>query len=245
MTATKKPIERGFILAAGMGTRLRPLTDHLPKPMVCVGGKPIIDYALDALARAGVREVVVNLHHKGEILETHLAPRKSPKITLSWEKDLLDTGGGVKKALDFFQNDAFYLLNGDALWQDAPGASVLDSLGAAWDPARMDALILVSPAARIPGGSGDYDMDPDGHARRSPGKTGAQMFTGLRIVHPRLFDETPDGAFSFLTLLDRAEKTGRLYGMPLEGIWHHISTPEDRARSDAAFTSGRLAQKGS
>lgn len=233
----KAPVERAFILAAGQGTRLRPLTDRIPKPMVRIAGKPIIDYALDALDAAGVRDVVVNLHYKGEVLDSHLKSRKRPKITLSWEEHLLDTGGGVRKALNFFQNTPFYVLNGDALWQDGPDGSALERLARAWDPVRMDILLLLHPAARVPGGTGDYDLLDDGQARRSSDKTGALMFAGIRIAHPRIFEGSPEGAFSFLTLMDQAQENGRLYGLAHDGLWHHISTPEDLARTDAAFRS--------
>ncbi|MCB9978035.1 MAG: nucleotidyltransferase family protein [Rhodospirillales bacterium] len=233
----KGPVERAFILAAGRGTRLRPFTDRIPKPMVRIAGKPIIDYALDALDAAGVQDVVVNLNYKGEVLDSHLKSRKKPKIILSWEKSLLDTGGGVRKTLDFFQNTPFYILNGDALWQDGPDVSALERLAGTWDPVRMDILLLLHPAARIPDGSGDYDLLDDGQARRSSDKTGALMFAGIRIAHPRVFEGSPEGAFSFLTLMDRAQENGRLYGLIHDGLWHHISTPGDLARTDAAFRS--------
>lgn len=238
MTAGGEPIERAFVLAAGMGTRLRPYTDTCPKPLVKVCGKPIIDYILEALAAAGVGEVVVNLHHLGAMLADHLKARTSPKITLSCEKDLLDTGGGVAKALSCFQNSSFYVLNGDSFWADGAGESMLACLAGAWDPARMDILLLLYPAALVTGGSGDYDLTEDGRAMRSLVREGAQMFTGVRVVHPRVFRNVPDGPFSFRDLMDTAQVAGRLYGLVHDGLWHHISTPEDLWRVEAALCGG-------
>lgn len=231
--ADGRRIVRAFILAAGMGSRLRPYTDHCPKPLVKVGGKPIIDYLLDALAGGGVREAVVNLHHLGDQLVDHLRGQSSPKITLSWEKDLLDTGGGVFEALSCFQNEEFYVLNGDSFWRDGVGGGVLARLAQVWDPARMDVLILLYPAALVPGGSGDYDLTEDGLAHRSLTRKGDYMFAGVRVAHPRIFRKAPAGAFSFRDLMDAAQAQGRLSGLVHDGLWHHISTPEDLRRIDA------------
>ncbi len=240
----KNPVERAFILAAGKGTRLRPYTDTVPKPMVCVGKKPIIDHALEALMVAGVEEVVVNLHHLGGVIESHLRGRKKPKIIFSWEKNLLDTGGGVRNALCFFQNDPFYILNGDALWQEGPDTPALARLARAWDPEVMDILLLVYPAALVPGGSGDYDLDSDGRATRSLAQAGAMMFAGIRIAHPRIFQNTPEGPFSFRDLMDAAQHAGRLYALVHDGLWHHISAPEDLKRADAAFQTSPATTHG-
>lgn len=229
--------DKAFILAAGKGTRLRPYTDSVPKPMVKVGGKPIIDRALDKLEAEGVKDVVVNLYHLGEVLEDHLENRKKPHIILSKETDLLETGGGTKKALHHFNNEPFYLLNGDALWSDGSDGSALDRLARAWDADKMDMLLLLQPVSgmTLTNGLGDYTLETSGKAIRSPDKIGTHMFAGIRILHPRLFEGSPDGAFSFLMQMDKAQQDDRLYGISHTGEWHHISTPEELERVDKAY----------
>ncbi len=229
--------DKAFILAAGMGTRLRPHTDTMPKPMVPVAGKPIIDYTLDKLASIGVKEVVVNLHYLPDVLKRHLSDRSSPKICLSEEEILLNTGGGVKKCLNFFENAPFYMINGDALWENTQKEALL-SLSDAYDDRTTDLLLLLQPvdSMALTHGVGDYDVTGD-CAVRNRNKQGQFMFTGIRITHPRLFDypqATPE-IFSFLDLMDEAENRGRLKYIINEGDWHHISTPEDLAAVDAAF----------
>lgn len=236
-----EPPQSAFILAAGLGTRLRPYTDHCPKPMVRIAGRSIIDRALDRLEAAGVREVCVNLHYMADVLEAHLRARTGPKIRFFPEPALLNTGGGVKKALDFMQNAPFYILNGDALWTDGPSGPALLRLAEAFDPARMDLLLLLQPVESmvLTQGVGDYDLDaagaPFGKALRRTDQRGSCMFTGIRVVHPRLFENTPEGPFSFLTLMDRAQEAGRLFGLIHDGDWHHISTPGDLERVDTSF----------
>lgn len=232
--------EKAFLLAAGKGTRLRPYTDTMPKPMVPVGGCSIIHRTLQKLSEAGVKDVVVNLHHLAPVLEDHLATIKQPKILLSHETELLDTGGGVKKMLQFFNEKPFFMINGDALWSDFGQKSALFRLAETWDDQNMDMLLLLQPvkAMTLTIGVGDYALAPDGKAQRRAAKNGDLMFAGIRIVHPRLFDGSPDGAFSFLTLMDKAEAAVRLYGIVHDGEWHHISTPEELERVDEAFKAG-------
>jgi len=234
-------IDKGFILAAGIGSRLRPHTDTLPKPMVCVAGKPIIGHALDALVASGVRQVVVNLHHLPNVLESYLATRTGPDIVLSHEDSLLDTGGGVKKMLHVFDaEDGFFILNGDAFWTDGPSIPTLSRLSAAWNSHAMDILLLLQPVSTmiLTGGVGDYDVLPDGRTLRNKGRNGTHMFAGIRIAHPRIFKDSPDGAFSFLRLMDLAEESGRLYALVHDGAWHHISTADDLSRVND-FVTGK------
>ncbi len=227
----------GFVLAAGKGTRLRPYTDTMPKPMVPIAGKSIIHRTLEKLEREGVSRVIVNLHHLAPVLEAHLMSIKKPQIILSHENDLLETGGGVKKALPDIGPDPFYLINGDALWDEAEHGSALSRLAAAWNDNTMDILLLLQPvgAMDLTDAVGDYDVAPDSRAIRNLQKNGRYMFAGVRIVHPRIFDGTQEGAFSFLSLMDRAQQKGRLYAIVHEGGWYHISTPEDLESVDAAF----------
>lgn len=231
---------KAFILAAGKGTRLRPYTDTMPKPMVDVAGTSIIRRTLQKLEQVGVTETVINSHHLAEVLHDHLKDWDAPKIIWSKEEDLLETGGGVKLALHHFQDEPFFLINGDALWSDGNSDPALKRLHEAWDDAKMDLLLLLQPVTgmTLTNGVGDYQLHEDGKAARAPNKDGTHMFAGIRIVHPRLFEGSPNGAFSFLELMDKAEKAGRLYALEHDGAWHHISTPEELHRVDQAFREG-------
>ena len=227
---------KAFILAAGKGTRLRPYTDTIPKPMVEVGGKSIIRRTIEKLAKTGVTHIIVNLHHLAEVLEGHLKEISNPAIALSPESDLLETGGGIKQALHHFGDAPFYIINGDALWDEGE-IPALDKLARVWDDEAMDILLLLQPTHRmeLTGAVGDYHLAEDGKATRAKDKNGSHMFAGIRIAHPRIFDGAPDGAFSFLSLMDKAEREGRLYGVEHSGHWYHISTPEDLISVNAHF----------
>lgn len=233
--------EYAFILAAGLGKRLKPYTDQCPKPLVPVGGRPIIDHVLDRLVEAGVRVVTVNLHYRREMLEAHLAQRTDIEIRLSIEDTLLDTGGGLKAGLaqmpELSADQPFYIVSGDSIWTDAPGRCALHDMATAWDANAMDLLLMLQPLERmvLTAGNGDYDMADDGRAVRSLGKNGGFVWTSVRLCTPALFDRTPDGAFSFLDLMDRAEKAGRLYGHIHHGVWHHITSADDLHRVDRAL----------
>jgi MurNAc alpha-1-phosphate uridylyltransferase len=207
-----------MVLAAGRGERMRPLTDSRPKPMIEVKGRPMIDQLLDRLAEAGVEEAVVNLHHLGGLLRRHLEARKgSPRIRFSEEESLLDTGGGVARALPLLGEAPFFVANGDVVWLDA-----------AWDPEAMDVLLLLQPGSGAFGydGPGDFRMDPQGRlTRRSERKLAPFVYAGLHILHPRLLEGAPNGAFSLNLLWDRAAAAGRLFGLRHEGAWYHVGTP--------------------
>lgn len=228
--------DHAFILAAGKGTRLRPYTDNMPKPMVPVNGRPILDYTLDKLKNEGVTNVTINLNYLGDRIFNYLKNRKAPTIHFSNETTLLNTGGGVKKALETMENKPFYLINGDAFWTDN-GKTALQRLADYWDPEAMDILLLLQPLDKmiLTQGVGDYGLNKNGQAVRSLDKTGAYMFGGIRITKTDIFKGSPEGAFSFLQLMDKAQEQGRLYGLVHQGDWHHISTPEDLDRVNAAL----------
>jgi len=228
---------RAFILAAGMGSRLRPYTDTLPKPMVPVDGRPIIDHTLDHLVRAGIHDVTINLHYRADILQAHLSRRNDVRITFSYEETLLDTGGGIKKALYTMQNRPFFCFSGDTLWDDGPGGETLMRMARSWDSNLMDLQLLLQPVEKmvLTPPSCDYDIDAQGLPVRSREKTGHYFWPSIRIIHPRLFDHTPEGPFSFLTLMDRAEEQGRLAALEHDGICHHITTPADLDRVNAHY----------
>lgn len=232
-----------MILAAGLGTRMAPLTDSVPKPMVPLGGRPLVDHVLDRLASAEVRRAVVNVHYLADQLEIHLRGRTRPEIIISDERALLlDTGGGVKNALGLLGDDAFYVHNSDSVWIEN-GQSNLERLCAYWDAERMDALLMLADAGKSIGydGRGDFDMLPDGRLRRRRAdETVAHVFAGVSIAHPCLFDDSPAGAFSLNPLWDRAMEKGRLYGVALEGTWMHVGTPEALAEAERCLSSAAV-----
>ena len=229
-----------FILAAGMGRRLRPYTDKIPKPMVSVAGKPMIDHILDKLVRAGVTNATINLHYMGDIIREHLSTRNDIKITFSKETDLLETGGGLKKGLHTMPEDKpFYIINGDAFWTNDPETNIFSALSQTWDDKKMDLLLAFQPINKmiLTKGAGDYIINKEGQAIRDIDHNGDMMFAGIRICHPRLFKNAPDGAFSFLHLMDEAEANKRLYAIEFQGDWHHISTPGDLDRVNDAISN--------
>ncbi|MEQ8282692.1 MAG: nucleotidyltransferase family protein [Parvibaculum sp.] len=229
-------IRKAMVMAAGRGTRMRPLTETLPKPLVRLAGKPLIDHALDRLADAGIEEAVVNVHYLADLLVAHLAARTHPRIVVSDERAaLLDTGGGTKKALPLLGDDPVLTFNSDSVWVEGLGAN-LRNLMAAFDPGRMDALLMIADAARTIGyvGRGDFTMDPAGLlARRGESTTAPYMFAGVQIIKPGLFADGPDGAFSTNLIWDRLIERGRLYGHRMGGTWMHVGAPDDLAEAEA------------
>jgi MurNAc alpha-1-phosphate uridylyltransferase len=221
--------ERAMIMAAGLGTRMRPLTDDKPKPLVRVAGKTLIDHALDRLVAAGVKLAVVNVHYKADLLKAHLAKRRDIEIRYSEETDaLLGTGGGVVKAMPHFNSEPFFVLNSDSVWVEGVGHA-LDRMIVRWDPASMDGLLLMASMVTAQGyeGVGDFNMDAEGHLSRVvERKLSPFAYPGVQIVHPRLFDGAPNGAFSTNRMWDIAIAKKRLYGIRLDGIWFHVGTPE-------------------
>jgi MurNAc alpha-1-phosphate uridylyltransferase len=234
-----------MVLAAGLGTRLRPVTDALPKPLVEAGGRSLIDHALDRLAEAGVERTVVNLHYKGEMLAAHLERRQrtAPEIVLSREERLLETGGGVKCALPYLA-EHFFVLNGDVIWLDGVQPA-LARLAARFDPARLDVLLLLQPTFSAIGyqGSGDYFLDPLGAPRhRGEREIAPYIFSGIQILHRRVFDQIDDAVFSLRRVYDRAEAAGRLGGLVHDGEWFHVGTPDGLAATRARLSELRFGR---
>ncbi|CAA7612735.1 nucleotidyltransferase family protein [Magnetospirillum sp. SS-4] len=232
-------IRRGMVLAAGLGVRMRPITLSIPKPLIQVAGRSMLDRALDRLDAAGVEDVVVNSHWLAERIAAHLAGR--PGITLSFEAEVLETGGGVAKALPLLGNGPFYVVNGDIIWTDGGGLPTLARLAGAWDDATMDALLLLVPVNRAVGYEGRGDFHLNGEAgvprRRRDPETSPLLFSGIQILHPRLFEGCPAGKFSLNVLYDRALATGRLAALVHDGGWYHVGTPE--ALPEVAALLGR------
>lgn len=245
MTATGKTSwipERALVLAAGLGTRMRPLTDTIPKPLVVFDGMPLIDHVLNRLAAAGIAHAVVNVHHHAEKLEQHLAGRKSPRITISDERDaLLETGGGAVRALPKLGSSAFLIHNSDSVWIGDRTANIT-RLCAAWDETKMDSLMLLADTTSSLGyeGRGDFEIAADGLlTRRNPDRDAPYVFAGVSIAHPRLFLNAPQGRFSLNKLWDAAISRGRLFGVVMEGTWMHIGTPEALAEAERLVQSRR------
>ncbi len=231
---------RAMVLAAGLGLRMRPITDDLPKPLVAVAGRTMLDRVLDRLQAFGIERTVVNSHYLADRIEAHLASRASPKTVNSREDDLLDTGGGIANALANLGNDPFFAINADIVWLDGR-TPALDRLAAAWNDAEMDALLLVQGTAKAFGyrGRGDYEVDQIGRMRRrAERQVSPYVFTGIQILHPRLFADAPKGPFSLNVLFDRAELAGRLHAIVHDGEWFHIGTPAALAEATVEL-SGR------
>lgn len=225
----KKLKPAAMIMAAGLGTRMRPLTATRPKPMVELNGQPLIDYALGKLAVAKISPIVVNVHYLPDILEHHLKASKLTDVIIADERaELLDTGGGAFANLEVLGPDAFFILNSDSLWIEE-GEDNLAAMMTLWDDKRMDCLMLLAPSLGSLGysGNGDFNMDTDGClSRRLPGEKAAHVHTGCCLIHPRVFASAPDGPFSLNLLWDEILASGRLFGMELMGQWMHIGTPE-------------------
>ncbi|MDP3407530.1 MAG: nucleotidyltransferase family protein [Bosea sp. (in: a-proteobacteria)] len=233
-----------MVLAAGLGKRMRPITDTLPKPLVAIGGKPMLDHALDRLAQAGVEEAVVNVHHLADQIEAHLAGRAKPRVTISDERALLlETGGGVKKALPLLGHEPFFHVNSDSLWSET-GGSAMQAMAQAWDARRMDMLLLLARREGSIGfdGRGDFFLDAHGLlTRRGSADSAPYVYAGVAIMKPDLFADTPEGPFSLNLLFDRAIAAGRLHGIVLDGQWLHVGTPDAIAPAEAAFAAARRA----
>jgi MurNAc alpha-1-phosphate uridylyltransferase len=231
---------RAMVLAAGLGVRMKPLTDRIPKPLVQVAGKPLIDHVLDRLADAGVERAVVNVHYLADAIERHLAGRRAPAIVVSDERGiLLETGGGVVKALPLLGPAPFFLINSDTIWIDSVKPN-LARLAEAFDPDRMDALLLLAPTTTSVGysGRGDYAMATDGRLeRRGERDVVPFVYAGTAIFRPELVAGAPEGRFSLTRLFDRAEEAGRLHGLRLEGVWMHVGTPDSIALAEAALVA--------
>jgi MurNAc alpha-1-phosphate uridylyltransferase len=222
-------VKTAMVLAAGLGERMRPLTDKKPKPLVEVAGKPLIEHVLDKLAEAGVEKAVVNVHYFADMIEKRLAGRKEPRIVFSDErKTLLNTGGGIVKALPQLGAGPFYLVNSDSIWIDSVRPNLL-RLAEYFDPATMDALLLLAPSATSIGysGRGDFAMTPDGRLQaRAERDVVPFVYAGVAILSPSLFKGAPEGAFSLTKLFDRASEAERLHGLRLDGVWMHVGTPD-------------------
>ena len=228
-----------MIMAAGLGKRMRPLTATTPKPLIPVGGKPLLDHVLEKLAAAGVKRAVVNVHYLADAVEAHLASRAHGlEVAISDERSLLmETGGGLVQAAPLIDSDPFIALNSDNLWVDGP-ADTLKLLASHWDDAKMDALLLLVPLARAENhrGMGDFHMDRSGRLRRRDRSHVAPfVYTGIQMVSKRLLRDAPEGPFSTNVLWDRAIEEGRCFGAVHQGLWFDVGTPKAIPMTEAAL----------
>lgn len=228
-----------MVMAAGLGTRMRPLTATRPKPLIEVAGKPLLDHVLDRLRSAGVRRVVVNVHYLPDMLEAHLLrSAHGLDVQISDERaQLLETGGGLIRAEPLIDCDPFFAINSDNLWIDGP-ADTLKLLASHWDDERMDALLLLVPLARASNhrGIGDFHMDRFGRIRRRERSHVAPfVYTGVQLLSKRLLHDGPEGPFSTNVLWDRAIDDGRCFGAVHQGLWFDVGTPESIRETELAL----------
>ncbi len=224
---------KGIILAAGLGTRMRPLTERIPKPLIEVAGKPLIDWAIDIAATAKLTSLVVNTSYKAEMIEEHMAYHNTPTIIISREPSPLETGGGIANALPLLGEQPFFSMNSDTIC--IPGSkNPLLRLADAWDDTRMDALLLLHPIDLAIGysGKGDFFIETDGFVkRRNEAERAPYVFTGVQLIHPRLFDEAPEGIFSMNVLYNR--DLSRIHAIVHDGDWLHVGDVPGLAKAEA------------
>jgi N-acetyl-alpha-D-muramate 1-phosphate uridylyltransferase len=229
---------KAMVLAAGLGLRMRPLTDHMPKPLIQVAGRPLLDHVLNKLGDAGVNEAVVNVHYLPDQIIDHVAKRKKPRVIISDERNhVLGTGGGIVKALPLLGKAPFFLVNADTLWIDGVRSN-LARLTETFDATRMDILLLMAPTASSIGynGRGDYAMLPDGALRkRKENQVVPFVYAGAAILSPSIFANAPSGESSLTKMFDAANEQERLFGLRLDGMWMHVGTPDAVGAAEEAF----------
>lgn len=237
MTAERVAMPKtAMVFAAGLGTRMRPLTDTTPKPLVTVAGRTLIDRALDDFARAGVETAIVNVHHLADQIEAHLAERREPRIVISDERAvLLDQGGGIKKVLPLIGEDPFFISNTDAFWCGAPQSNLL-ALAQAWNPEEMDAALLLAPTQGSVGvdWEGDFDLSDEGRIIRRAGPK-PYVYSGVGLIKPQLFAQETSDAFKLAPFFFSAAEKGRLFGVVSTGLWLHVGTVAAIAEAEKAI----------
>lgn len=230
-----------FVLAAGLGMRMRPLTLETPKPLLKVGGQTMLDQVLDRLVEVGVKRAVVNAHYKSEQIASHIKTRSQPECILSQEDVLLDTGGGIKHALPKLGHDPIFAINSDLPWQDG-AVPALKRLADAFNPDTMDALLLLMPlekARGFKGAKGDFFMAANGQlSRKDTQPPRPYVFISAQIIKPDLFASVPDDIFSTNVIWDAAERQGRLFGLVHDASCFHVGTPEDLAEANHRLSQG-------
>ncbi|ARN82757.1 N-acetyl-alpha-D-muramate 1-phosphate uridylyltransferase [Methylocystis bryophila] len=230
--------QAAMVFAAGLGTRMRPLTETTPKPLVQVGGRPLLDHVLDQLSGAGVAKAIVNVHHLGDQIIAHLAARRSPDLVISDERaKLLDQGGGIKKALPLLGSSPFYICNTDAFWREE-GAENIRALARFYDAERMDAALLLAETQSSLGvdWDGDFEIDASGRLHQPPGRR-RFVYTGVGILAPRLFENIAEEVFKLSPFFFDAAKRERLFGLPARGLWMHVGSVAAIAEAERALSA--------
>src|SRR5271163_3035151 len=232
-----------MVFAAGLGLRMRPITETLPKPLIKVGGRALIDHCLDRLAENGVERAIVNVYWLADQIEAHLAGRRSPKVLISDERAmLLDQGGGIKRALPMIGDDPFLICNTDAFWIEGLRSNIA-RLAKAFDPEAMDILLLVAASAGAVGVDwpGDFTMSDDGRLTpREPRRVAPFVYTGVGIIKPELFAAVREDVFRLAPFFFRAAEQRRLFGVRLDGLWLHVGRPEAIAEAERAVDRSTL-----
>ncbi|ATC33813.1 nucleotidyltransferase family protein [Caulobacter vibrioides] len=235
-----KAPKMAMVLAAGLGTRMRPLTNDRPKALVEVAGKALIDHMLDRLVAAGVETAVVNVHYFADLVEAHLRARQAkglaPRIIISDERaQALETGGGIKYALALLGEAPVFVANIDSIWIEHAGAAV-DAVAAAWDPKRMDVCLMLASTTGSLGfhDTGDVFLSADGVVRfKDAGEIAPLVYVGVHICKPEITADGPDGPFSLLPLWKRLATEGRVHGVAPEGLWMHVGDPQAKLAAEA------------
>lgn len=234
----RAPLDTAMVFAAGLGTRMRPITNHIPKPLVEIGGRTMLDHMLDRLAEGGVTRAIVNVHHLADQIETHLNGRTRPQIVISDERaKLLDQGGGIRKVLPLIGDADFFICNTDAVWLEGPHSTIA-AMREAWRPDEMDILLLVAATSGSVGVDwpGDFHMAPDGRlTKRAEREVSAFVYAGVGIVKASLFKDAQGDVFRLAPYFFRAAEAGRLRGLRLNGQWLHVGTPEAIEEAERAY----------
>lgn len=231
--------QKAMVLAAGLGKRLRPLTDDIPKPLLQVAGKPLIDWTLDQLEQADIDDIYINAYYRSEKLRAHVEQRERSRIHFIAEEELMGAGGAIQSTIPQLGPDPFFVLNSNIIWINK-GRSAFERLADYWDNDKMDILTLIVDKATLPWfkGKGDFSVeDTDYRLRRlSSGQESPIVGTGIYLIHPRAFKEMPDGAFPLTVVLDEASRNGRLFGLKHQGEWYGITTVHDYQNVNRALT---------
>jgi MurNAc alpha-1-phosphate uridylyltransferase len=238
---------RGMVLAAGLGTRMRPLTMHTPKPLLKVHGRTLLDRALDRLAAAGVAQVAVNGHWLAPRIEAFCQARTHPRLVYLPEPRLLDTGGGIFNALAAraVGPGPFFAVNGDSLWLDGPSPA-LARMARSFDPAAMDVMLLLLSTPQVDGevGQGDFLLEADGRlAWPQEGRVAPFLYIGVQLLHPRAFERFGAGTYGMREVWHAAVEGGRAFGLRHDGAWFHLSTPPDLAHAESALAAGSFIER--
>lgn len=226
-------IDQAMVLAAGFGKRLQPLTLTTPKPLIPVNHQPILDYTMAQLRQGHIRRCVINTHYLAEQIHHHLQDVQTPQITISHEQEILNTGGGIRHALPYFQDQPFFSVNGDIWWEQK---DIFDQLRDMWNPDQMDGILVLVPREQAIdfAGPGDYFLESDHQlTHRGTEDQAPYIYSGIQLLHPRAFKDFTAKSFHLPEVYHAMEQSGRLYGLPLKGPWCDMGTVQTLARLEA------------